>query len=105
MADRVVNDSGGYVNRPHIQAMVRWRGANPNATREQIVSQFDTIIQGALATGATVSNHLSNTARDISIPRGTDVIRNQIEGRFNQLGVTVLREPNASGGPHWHLDQ
>jgi hypothetical protein len=51
-----------------------------------------------------VSNHLSDTARDISWPTGTIQELDAIEARIRALGATVLREPNAAGGRHWHVD-
>lgn len=108
MADRIIADEAEflstYIPRTHIKEMVNWVHSNQKATRAQTVAAFDKIINKALANGAKVSNHLSNTARDISIPRGGGKVRNQIENRFNQLGISVIREPKAAGGPHWHLD-
>jgi hypothetical protein len=108
MADRLIANKDEfqktYSNRSHIKEMIDWQNANPNATREQMIEAFDDIIQRAMKNGAVVSNHLSNSARDISIPKGDDSQVDKVEERFNELGVSVIREPNAQGGPHWHLD-
>lgn len=93
-----------YRPAPHITEMDQWVTRNPAATLQQTVDQFEAIIQRARAAGAVVSNHLSDTARDISIPVGTPQEQNAVEARIQALGARVLREPNAAGGPHWHVD-
>jgi RHS repeat-associated protein len=93
-----------YTPRPHTQEMKAWVRAHPDATMSETSQAFSGIIRRALATGAAVSNHLSDTARDISIPHGSRIEQNQVEARFNEQGVHVLRETDAVGGPHWHLD-
>ena len=35
---------------------------------------------------------------------GAPDILNQIEQRIEQLGGRVIREPQAAGGRHWHVD-
>ena len=95
---------GTYRAAPHITEMDRWYIANQTASVAQTVTEFEAIITRARAAGATVSNHLSDTARDISWPAGTDQVLNQIESRINALGASVIREPNAAGGRHWHVD-
>ena len=109
MADRIrVNRQeflGTYVRRPHIIEMDTWFAAHPQSTREEAVQAFERIIRTAVAGGATVSNHLSDTARDISWPRGTPQDLDRIEQRFRALGASVIREPNAAGGRHWHVDR
>jgi hypothetical protein len=108
MADRIRADRREFLHtyRParHIHEMDRWHSHNPAATREQTVQEFEGIIERARARGATVSNHLSNTARDISWPAGTDHDLAAIESRIQAMGGRVLREPNAAGGRHWHVD-
>ncbi|MDH5445977.1 MAG: hypothetical protein OEY52_10490 [Gammaproteobacteria bacterium] len=93
-----------YVRRPHIQEMDRWFLANRTATSAQMVEEFEQIIRRAVSGGAAVSNHLSNTARDISWPVGAPDVLNNIENRISELGASVIREPNAAGGRHWHID-
>lgn len=93
-----------YNNRPHTQEMDRWFLANRTATEAQMVDEFEQIIRRARAGGATVSNHLSDTARDISWPIGAQDLLTRIESRIRALGATVIREPNAPGGRHWHID-
>lgn len=95
---------GTYRAAPHITEMTQWVDANPHATQAQTVDQFEGIINRARARGAVVSDHLSDTALDISIPIGSAEVQGQIEARITQLGARVLREPSAGGGPHWHLD-
>ncbi|HAT43299.1 MAG TPA: hypothetical protein DCS87_16440 [Rheinheimera sp.] len=108
MADRLIASKDEflsvYANRPHITEMINWQSANPNATRDEMVEAFNDIIVRAISNGAVVSNHLSNTARDISVPRGDTEQVNEIEDRFNELGVSIIREPNAPAGAHWHVD-
>ena len=77
---------------------------NPRATLDQTTQRFEAIINTAKLRGAQVSNHLSDTARDISIPIGLAATLNTIETRIQALGASVIREPNAAGGPHWHVD-
>ena len=93
-----------YAPRPHIIEMDRWVVANPSATLEQVTGEFEGIIQRARASGEVVSNHLSDTARDISWPSGSTQELDRIELRIEELGGSVIREPNAAGGRHWHLD-
>jgi hypothetical protein len=93
-----------YANRQHIQEMNSWILENPEATISQTTTEFERIIRLARARGATVSNHLSDHARDISWPVGIPVQLDAIEARINALGGIVLREPDAAGGPHWHID-
>jgi hypothetical protein len=95
---------GTYRRTQHIIEMDRWFQANRNATLQQTVNEFEAIINRARARGAIVSNHLSNTARDISWPTGGPQQLNTIEARIQALGATVIREPNAAGGRHWHVD-
>ncbi len=95
---------GTYRQTQHILEMDRWFLANRAATLQQTVNEFEAIINRARTRGALVSNHLSNTARDISWPISTPQQLNTIEARIQALGATVLREPNAAGGRHWHVD-
>lgn len=95
---------GTYRPAQHITEMDQWYQANRGATLQQTVNEFEAIINRARARGAIVSNHLSNTARDISWPAGNPQQLNNIENRVRQLGATVIREPNAAGGRHWHVD-
>ena len=108
MAERIRANRQEFLRtyRPaqHIQEMDAWVIANPRATRDQTVARFEAIIQAAVARGAAVSNHLSDSARDISWPIGTDAELAAIEARIRALGARVLREPNAAGGRHWHVD-
>ena len=93
-----------YARRQHIQEMDRWFLANRTATEAQMVNEFEQIIRRARTRGAVVSNHLSDSARDISWPIGAPNALNNIESRINALGASVIREPNAAGGRHWHID-
>lgn len=93
-----------YRDTQHIREMIAWVEANPNATEEQTVTQFVSIIRAARARGAVVSNHLSDHARDISWPNGTPAQLVTIEARITALGGVVLQEPDAAGGAHWHID-
>ena len=95
---------GTYRATQHIREMNQWVVAHPGATADQTVTEFEAIINRAKARGAVVSNHLSNTARDISWPMGTPQSLATIEARINALGAHVIREPNAAGGRHWHVD-
>mgnify|MGYP000076542655 FL=1 len=93
-----------YRRRQHIVEMDTWYSTNKGATFTQTVDEFEKIIIRARSRGALVSNHLSNTARDISWPHGTYIELDKIEARINQLGASVIREPKAAGGRHWHVD-
>ena len=95
---------GTYAHRAHILEMDRWVTNNRNATLAQTIDEFERIIQVARANGEIVSNHLSDSARDISWPIGAPDILNQIEQRIEQLRGRVIREPRAAGGRHWHVD-
>jgi hypothetical protein len=93
-----------YLPAQHITEMDGWVTAHPNAPERQTVDAFEQIILRALARGARVSNHLTNTARDVSIPLGTPGQQTQIRQRFSELGCHVIDEHDATGGPHWHVD-
>jgi hypothetical protein len=93
-----------YRTAQHITEMDQWHQRNRTATVVATVDEFERIIQRARSRGAVVSNHLSDTARDISWPIGTAQQLNAIEARINALGARVIREPNAAGGRHWHVD-
>ena len=88
----------------HILEMDEWFRRYPRATEQETVDEFERLIREARARGALVSNHLSDSARDISWPTGTARELDLIEARINELGATVLREPHAAGGRHWHVD-
>jgi hypothetical protein len=108
MAERIRADRAEFLRtyRPahHITEMDHWCQQNPNAALADTVEEFVRIIQRARAKGATVSNHLSDSARDISWPRGNAAELDAIEARIEALGAKVLREPHAAGGRHWHVD-
>jgi methylphosphotriester-DNA--protein-cysteine methyltransferase len=108
MADRIRADRQEFLRTyraaQHITEMDQWYQQHRTATVEVTVDEFERIIQRARARGAVVSNHLSDTARDISWPLGTAQQLDAIEARIRALGATVLREPNAAGGRHWHVD-
>lgn len=93
-----------YRPAQHIREMNQWFLRYPNETIRATVNKFERIIQRARTRGAVVSNHLSDTARDISWPTETNQQLDAIEARIRALGATVIREPNAAGGRHWHVD-
>lgn len=93
-----------YRSATHITEMSQWQLQNMTATERATVDEFERIIQRATARGVMVSNHLSNTARDISWPIGTNQQLDAIEARIRAMGASVIREPNAAGGRHWHVD-
>ena len=108
MADRRLRNRqqflGTYHPAPHITEMDQWVSNHPQATQADTVTAFVDIISRARGNGAVVSNHLSDRARDISIPVGNDQVRHQVRNRLQQLGGHVLDEHDAVGGPHWHVD-
>lgn len=108
MAQRIRSDRAEflstYVDRHHIRQMVAWYDDNPGATEGETIENFEEVIRRARASGAVVSNHLSDFARDISWPIGNDVDLAAIEQRIRDLGGSVIRERDAAGGPHWHVD-
>jgi hypothetical protein len=93
-----------YITNQHINEMFRWYLLNRDGTLEATTVEFERLIHEALARGHLVSNHLSDTARDISWPVGSAAELDAIQARINALGGAVLREPNAAGGRHWHVD-
>lgn len=93
-----------YLPAQHIREMDEWVTAHPHASERETVEAFEQIILRALARGARVSNHLTNIARDVSIPRGTAEQQEHIRQRFSELGGHVINEHDATGGPHWHVD-
>jgi hypothetical protein len=108
MADRIRANRAEFLRTYraslHITEMDNWCQQNPEATLAATVEEFVVIIQRARARGAVVSNHLSDTARDISWPRGSASDLDAIEARIRDLGASVIREPDAAGGRHWHVD-
>lgn len=93
-----------YTQAAHITEMDTWVTQHPTASAAETTTAFEEIIQRALANGATVSNHLSDRARDVSIPLGGTDVQDQIRRRMRELGAHVLDEQDAVGGPHWHVD-
>lgn len=93
-----------YRTRRHITEMDEWFRRNPTATLGATVDEFESLIEQARGRGDQVSNHLSNTARDISWPIGSHRELDDIEARIQELGAAVFREPHAAGGKHWHVD-
>jgi hypothetical protein len=93
-----------YLSAPHITEMDHWVTANPNASAEETATAFAEIIERARARGAAVSNHLSDRARDVSIPIGGHTLQNEVRHRIQNLGGHVIDEHDAVGGPHWHVD-
>lgn len=95
---------GTYRHAQHITEMDLWVARHPHATEQETSDEFTRIIHRARQRGAAVSNHLSDHARDISIPVGGHTTRNQIRARLQQLGGHVIDEHDAVGGAHWHVD-
>lgn len=95
---------GTYRPAAHITEMDAWVTANPGATAAETATAFEAIIERARRAGVVVSNHLSDRARDISIPVGGRDIQNTVRSRLVQLGAHVIDEADAVGGPHWHVD-
>ena len=93
-----------YRPAQHITEMDNWATAHPAATLKETTTAFTEIINRARRNGAVVSNHLSDRARDISIPHGTPEERHRVRTRLQQLGGHVIDEHDAVGGPHWHVD-
>jgi len=93
-----------YRPAAHITEMDRWITEHPHLSEADTVAAFVEIINRARRRGAIVSNHLSDHARDISIPLGHQHQRDQIRHRLEQLGAHVIDEHDAVGGPHWHID-
>jgi hypothetical protein len=93
-----------YRHTQHITEMDHWVTRHPRASEQETVAEFVQIIQRARRRGATVSNHLSDDARDISIPIGGATVQNRVRARLNELGGHVIDEHDAVGGAHWHVD-
>jgi hypothetical protein len=93
-----------YRPAPHITEMDNWVTSHPHATQAATVDAFEDIINRARAQGAVVSNHLSDRARDISIPLGAPHDQRQIRNWLRHQGAHVIDEHDATGGPHWHVD-
>lgn len=93
-----------YRDSHHIRQMISCFRSHPGAKEESMTDSFEVIIRQARASGAVVSNHLSDHARDISWPRGNTADLHAIERRIRALGGHVILERDAAGGPHWHID-
>lgn len=93
-----------YRRAQHIVEMDEWYRTHPSVTLQPTIDAFVEIIERARRSGSAVSNHLSDSARDISWPVGNERQLEQIENRIRELGGSVIREPNAAGGRHWHVD-
>jgi hypothetical protein len=108
MAQRRIQDRHQFLRTyraaPHITEMDQWVASHPQASEDDTVAAFVDIINRARQNGAVVSNHLSDHARDVSIPAGDRHLQNQVRDRFRHLGAHVLDEHDAVGGPHWHID-
>ena len=93
-----------YRPAAHITEMDHWVTAHASASEAETVSAFEGIIERARRAGAAVSNHLTDRARDVSIPRGGELMQTRVRHRLRQLGAHVIDEHEAVGGPHWHVD-
>ena len=93
-----------YRPTQHITEMDNWVAAHPRATERETVDAFETIIRRAVARGAAVSNHLTNRARDISVPAGGREVQTEVRQWFTDQGAHLIDEHDATGGPHWHID-
>jgi hypothetical protein len=93
-----------YRAAPHITEMDQWVTNHPQASQQETATAFVEIINRARRNGAVVSNHLSDRARDISIPVGDHHLRDRVRARLRELGAHVIDEADAVGGPHWHID-
>ncbi len=93
-----------YVHAQHITEMDEWVTEHPTASAVETSTAFERIIEAARRRGATVSNHLSDRARDISIPAGGADVQQQVRRRLQALGAHVIDEHDAVGGAHWHVD-
>jgi len=100
------NRSTGVPEYPHSRdwPWPDWVRDHPTATAQETASAFVDIINRAQQRGAVVSNHLSDRARDISIPAGDQQTRLRVRHRLQQLGAQVIDEHDAAGGPHWQVD-
>jgi hypothetical protein len=93
-----------YRSAAHITEMDHWVTSHPHASQDDTAAAFVEIINRARQRGAVVSNHLSDRARDISVPHGGHGVENQVRQRLRELGAHVIDEHDAVGGPHWHVD-
>ncbi|TPJ41391.1 hypothetical protein [Mesorhizobium sp. B2-6-5] len=93
-----------YRQAQHISEMDAWVVQHPRATQSQIADAFEQIIHQARKRGATVSNHLDDRARDISIPHGNFHQQAEVQRALQSWGAHVILEGDATGGPHWHVD-
>ncbi len=93
-----------YRPAPHITEMDRWVTEHPSQPLATTTNAFEQIIRRALERGAVVSHHLSDSARDISIPQGGAEVQRRVRSRLESMGCHVIDEHDAVGGPHWHVD-
>ena len=80
-----------YAHAQHITEMDQWVTAHPSASATETNAAFERIIEAARQRGATVSNHLSDRARDISIPSGGVAIRQQVRARLQAFSVSPVK--------------
>lgn len=108
MADRRLSNRAQFLRvyrqAQHITEMDAWVVQHPRATRSQTTEAFEQIIHRARGRGATVSNHLDDRARDISIPHGNPHEQAEVQRALQNWGAHVILEGDATGGPHWHVD-
>jgi hypothetical protein len=109
MADRRIANRNQFLKvyakkRSHIAEMDEWAADHPSASKEQVIEEFGKIIRRAKNNGVEVSHHLSDHARDISIPLGGKDVQKHVRARIKELGGSVLNEAGAVGGSHWHVD-
>lgn len=91
--------------RQYTRDMLAWHAANPAASEDATIEQFVMFLNEGNSRGERISNHVGNDAIDISWPVGTPQDLDKIEAHITNLGARVIREKNAAGGPHWHIDQ
>jgi len=93
-----------YRHTQHVTEMDHWVTRHPRASEQETVAEFVQIIQRARRRGATVSNHLSDDARDIVFQSAEQPSKTEFAPRLNELGGHVIDEHDAVGGAHWHVD-
>jgi hypothetical protein len=122
MLEQALNNPAGflrtYKGADYAQEMVAYLSApsSPNGpSRAQVMTDatnpgadvaglaavlvFSSLIEQARARGRTVSAHLTNQARDITVPRTNQT---EIAGLIRELGGTLItNEPGHR--PHWHI--
>ena len=96
------DDLAKYGKGAYVTTMRNWVKEHPVASPGEITKAFEKIIRAALKDGAKVSDHVRGTGFDIRVPADAKAAE-RLRQIIKDMGGKLKEEPDAAGGPHWHI--